>query len=202
MQVIRNWAILPMAIGIASPQPLRASEETPQPDGSVTIDILARPNTDDELDPRLVEECVRQEDAAQISREIVVCREIRQGDEHRYETSAEAERRYAEETAFRDAPATPDVDGPGIFKGPATVGSLCIPGLQKCPPPPALIVDVTALPQAPPGSDADRIARGLPPLGRDDAIIAEAELGLPPPFAPEEATGINRAGSAAPAAER
>ena len=33
-----------------------------------------------------------------------------------------------------------------------------------------------ALPDAPPGSDADRIARGLPPLGRDGA-----RLSAPPP---------------------
>ena len=49
------------------------------------------------------------------------------------------------------------------------------------------MIDVEALPHAPPGSDADRIARGLPPLGEEgdlgrgpDAAITEEELGLPP----------------------
>ena len=52
-----------------------------------------------------------------------------------------------------------------------------LPGLLKCPQPPPLIIDVTALPQAPAGSDADRIARGLPPIGNDtgDRIPTELE---------------------------
>jgi hypothetical protein len=53
-------------------------------------------------------------------------------------------------------------------------------------PPPALIIDVEALPQAPAGSDADRIARGLPPLGQEELSEEEIRkrrkaLGLPPP---------------------
>ena len=54
-------------------------------------------------------------------------------------------------------------------------------------PPPALIIDVEALPDAPAGSDADRIARGLPPLGQDENLTEEEirkrreKLGLPPP---------------------
>lgn len=55
----------------------------------------------------------------------------------------------------------PDVSGPGIFKGPATASG-CIKGLT-CPPPPAYIFDITALPESPPGSDADRIAKGEMP---------------------------------------
>ena len=77
------------------------------------------------------------------------------------------------------------------------MGSLCIPGLQKCPPPPAIVVDFAALPDAPPGSDADRIARGLPPLGRDGP-----RLPPPPDFADEEEAAISPAGSEAPAAPR
>lgn len=165
--------------------PALANSNT-EDDSRVVIDILA-PAPTGEIDPRLVEECERQEDAAQISQEIVVCRELRDRDKDRYNTDREeAERRYAERTAFRDAPATPDPCGPmcGIFKGPPSVGNLCLPGLQKCPPPPALIIDLTALPKAPPGSDADRIARGLPPIGRDHGTdepeaTDQAELGLP-----------------------
>ena len=85
--------------------------------------------------------------------------------------------------------------------------------IGPCPPPKALIIDIEALPEAPPGSDADRIARGLPPLGRDGARlsapppspaqIAET-LGLPPPpdFADEEEAAISPAGSEAPAGPR
>ena len=61
--------------------------------------------------------------------------------------------------------AAPSVAGKGIFSGPATVGGLCGFGLNPCPPPPVYYIDVTALPEAPPGSDADRIARGLAPRG-------------------------------------
>lgn len=57
----------------------------------------------------------------------------------------------------------PDVAGPGIFKGKATASG-CVKGLT-CPPPPAYIFDITALPEAPPGSDADKIAKGEKPAG-------------------------------------
>lgn len=168
------------------------------------IDILVRP-VGGEASPRLVEECKEQEDAARISGEIVVCRQMR--DVSRFTTLPrdEAQTRYARETAFAGSLPSPDVAGPGIFRGPATISGLCIPGLQKCPPPPALMIDLAALPQAPPGSDADRIARGLPPLGNDagDRPPGEAELGLPPPVPPIDASAgavVNPAGSAAPAA--
>ena len=75
-------------------------------------------------------------------------------------------------------PLTPDVAGPGIFRGPATVSGLCL--IPPCPKEPALIIDIESLPEAPPGSDADRIARGLPPLGNDEGTPpTKEELGLP-----------------------
>ena len=201
--MIRKWRAIALVLCLAVPQPLWASDETERPDGSVAIDILARPKSEGEVDPRLIEECERQEDAAQISREIVVCREIREGTDHSYSGGGDAAQdRYAEETAFAGDLVPPDVSGPGIFKGEPTIGKLCIPGLQKCPPPPALIIDVTALPQAPPGSDADRISRGLPPLGNDEAVANQAELGLPPSATAADKTPASPAGSAEPAAER
>ncbi|WP_427964118.1 hypothetical protein [Altererythrobacter sp.] len=185
-----------------STNPARTTREA-----SEVIDILIE-RPEGEIDPRLVEECERQDDAARISGEIVVCRELTDRSERYYSDREAAERRYAEETAFRDAPATPDPCGPncGIFKGEPTIGSMCIPGLQKCPPPPALIIDVTALPEAPPGSDADRIARGLPPIGNDKGSVTGAPanpgvLGLPPAPADREET-VSRAESAEPEAER
>lgn len=185
--------------------PLCAAEAQESDDGDV-IDILARAPKG-EIDPRRIEQCERERDAAQISREIVVCREIAEDGSDRYSSDREAaQRRYARETAYANDPQAPDVAGPGIFRGPATVGRLCIPGLQKCPPPPALMIDVTALPEAPPGSDADRIARGLPPLGSETgaAHALEEQLGLPPPpAAPPPANGeagaVSREESAAPA---
>jgi hypothetical protein len=143
------------------------------------------------------EACARQREAAIVSGEIVVCGSQDVPDQ-RITSRRDAQDRYAAATAFRDAPSTPDVAGAGIFRGPATVSGLCVKGIFNCPKPPALMVDVTKLPQAPPGSDADRISRGLAPLGEDAAPQARqmstaerAELGLRP-ASPE--------GSAAPAA--
>jgi hypothetical protein len=41
-------------------------------------------------------------------------------------------------------------------------GTLVVKGcfIPPCPPPAALIIDLKAIPEAPPGSDADKIARG------------------------------------------
>ena len=164
---------------------------------------IAAENAEGEL-----ENCSETDEATLISGEIVVCRRARD-DTAAYGFDKQAwEERYAAETRGADPV---DVAGPGIFRGPATVGNLCIPGLQKCPPPPAIVVDFAALPQPPAGSDADRIARGLPPLGRDGPRLPapppspaqNAEtLGLPPPpdFADEEEAAISPAGSEAPAA--
>jgi len=145
--------------------------------------------------PPPMEDCSAEQEAATLSGEIIVCRRKRDQSEFRTLPSGKSQSRYARETMNKGNPQTPDVAGDGIFKGEPTIGSMCIPGLQKCPPPPALIIDVTALPKAPPGSDADRVARGLPPLGNDGAI-AQSELGLPDPDA------INHAESEEPAGQK
>ena len=176
--------------------PLRAQDAMGPPDDRAeepeVIDLLVRAQQR-EIDQRRIEQCEREQEAAKISGEIVVCREI-VDDSDRYTTGdrERTQQRYAEETMFANDPQAPDVAGSGIFKGPATVGSLCIPGLQKCPPPPALIIDLSALPEAPPGSDADRIARGLPPLGQD--------TGAERPD-PGSGAAASPAGSAAPVVE-
>lgn len=128
-------------------------------------------------------DCRTDQEAAVITREIVVCGERERDLDQRLYTDDENETRYAQATMNKGNPRAPDVTGDYIFKGPATVSGLCF--LAKCPPPPAYFVDVAALPEAPPGSDADRIARGLPPLGSGDETfvppqVAQEELGLPP----------------------
>ena len=147
------------------------------------------------------EACRRQREAATISGEIVVCGSLPRGQDQRITSREEAENRYA---AATQGISTPDVAGPGIFRGPATFGGLCVKGVFNCPKPPALFVDVTALPEAPPGSDADRISRGLEPLGENAAprpmsAQERAELGLP---APAATPPPNPAESATPAAPR
>ncbi|RDC61043.1 hypothetical protein HME9302_02260 [Alteripontixanthobacter maritimus] len=124
--------------------------------------------------------------------EIVVCGES--GDDSAYYWSGSkeaAEDRIARETANAGDIPPPDVAGAGIFRGPATVSGLCGFGLNPCPPPPALLIDLEAIEESPPGSDADRVARGLAPLDNGNAVreeLSEFEkqerkeaLGLPPP---------------------
>ena len=119
-----------------------------------------------EAKPTVDRSCLRKQEAAIISGEIVVCGERDRGrsDDPGYSRDR-AEDRYAARTRNEGTLPTPDVAGEGIFRGPATVSGVCVPGVFNCPKPPALIIDVTALPKAPPGSDADRIGRGLAPLG-------------------------------------
>ncbi|MFN4113728.1 MAG: hypothetical protein ACK4GD_07285 [Sphingomonadaceae bacterium] len=97
--------------------------------------------------------------------EIVVCAREQEQSQFRVRSNKQAQDDYARETMFKGDPQAPDVAGPGIFRGPATASG-CIKGLT-CPPPTAIDVDFSQLPEAPTGSDADRIARGLPPVGND-----------------------------------
>ncbi|MEL7445722.1 MAG: hypothetical protein AAGK02_07895 [Pseudomonadota bacterium] len=142
-----------------------------------------------EVDEIRTQRCKDDADAAQISQEIVVCREIlRENDQSFSGSRKEARERYARETAFEGDPQAPNVAGAGIFTGPATVSGQCF--IPPCPDEPALIIDIEALPEAPPGSDADRIARGLPPLNQEEPTEEEIRqrreaLGLPAPAIPE-----------------
>lgn len=175
--------------------PERIDLTPPPPDAAPTVD----------------RSCLRKQEAAIISGEIIVCGERERSDDLPYDREG-AENRYAMRTRNEGTLPTPDVAGDGIFRGPATISGVCIPGVFNCPDPPALIIDVTALPQAPPGSDADRISKGLAPLGNnrtnDGAQPTPAqqreELGLPDPAAvsASEAGLVNPSGSAAPEGQR
>lgn len=113
--------------------------------------------------PPPVEDCTEEQEAAIISGEILVCRRIVDRSQYRYSSDDDAESRYARETMDKGDLRPPDVAGAGIFKGPATMSGLCF--VPPCPKPPAYIIDFAALPETPPGSDADRVGRGLAPLG-------------------------------------
>ncbi len=155
------------------------SSEVPTPDdGTLVIDLKAEAEGR-ERDPVLEERCEEFSDAAQVANEIVVCRDLGETTDGSW-NQQDFIRRYAEAT---QGPKPVNVDGTGLYLGLPPIVEIKGCFIPPCPPPPALIIDVTALPEAPPGSDADRIARGLPPLGpsgdggRD---ISEEELGLPP----------------------
>jgi len=112
-----------------------------------------------EVNPAQVKECEDRADAAILTGEIVVCREIGEDPANLYSGSREErQKRYAEETAFSGSPRTPEAFGIPNHGNPIGFGSV---------PPPALIIDVEALPEAPEGSDADRVGQGLAPIGRE-----------------------------------
>lgn len=145
-----------------------------QPEGGV-LDLTLRDNSD--MDTFDLERCEEEIDAASVSRTIVVCRKRNDAAASGFDKE-KWEKDYAKRTQGQQPV---EVAGEGITgkHAPGGGGTIrgCLPGIQKCPPPPALIIDVTALPQAPAGSDADRIARGLPPLGNDEGttIATSAE---------------------------
>ncbi|MGB3711983.1 MAG: hypothetical protein WA985_09865 [Erythrobacter sp.] len=160
------------------------SQETAVPSRTVIDLTVTVPR--DESDRLLEEDCVEANDAATVSNEIVICRRRGEGTDGSWNRE-EWERDYAART---QGSQPVDVAGAGIFRGPATVSGLCL--IPPCPPEAALMIDVEALPEAPEGSDADRISRGLPALGEDEGPtpeeIAERRraLGLDAPPIPDE----------------
>ena len=170
-----------LVAAVASPVVAQDAETLLQPQqGSPPerIDLLAAAREADEP----LEDCSEEQEAALLSGEIIVCRRRSDLDEYGYDRER-AERRYARETMNKGNPGAPDVFGIPDHGVVAARGCFIPP----CPPPPAYIIDFESLPDAPPGSDADRIARGLPPLGRDGATPEAAararaeQLGLPEP---------------------
>lgn len=169
--------------------PLRAQDDTAATPPAATpapVDVAPRPSANvlvtvprGEVNEAQARECVDQADASTISGEIIVCRDIGDdGTNALSESRAAAQKRYAQETAFKGAPRAPEAFGiPDNGKGIGFGGV----------PPPAVFIDVEALPTAPAGSDADRIARGLPPLGEGGELSEEEEK------ARREALGIKTA---------
>lgn len=174
---IHHLAIIPCFLAGLGASALAAQNAPVPDDGRLVIDILA----EQPEDPVTIERCEREADEAKIAGEIVVCRERRDPGPPAFDKQ-DWEQRYAERT---QGPKPPDVDGSGIRlprEGSLIAITVTVPfgGPGAAP----LMIDVEALPEPPPGSDADRIARGLPPVdqGRDGVEdIPEDELGLPPP---------------------
>lgn len=123
--------------------------------------------------------CARPPDAE--PNEIIVCAPWDDPNQHRIASLEDAQNRYARETMNRGNPPPPDVAGEYIFHGPPTVSGICVPGVTNCPPPPAYMVDFSQLPDTPPGSDADRVGRGLTPTGNEGPAPVAAPTPPPPP---------------------
>jgi hypothetical protein len=159
----------------------------------VVIDILAPAPAKEAPSAAALKACEEERAAGQLSQEIIVCGDLGGDPDNWYSGGREAWlKRYAERSRNINTIPAPDVAGEGIFRGPPSIGGLCV--IPPCPDPPALLIDVEALPPPPEGSDADRIARGLPPVGNegepqpDPIAISEEQLGLPAPpdFGPEQ----------------
>lgn len=148
-----------------------ASQQPQQPRVNVLVTVPRG-----EVNQAQAQECEDRADASAISGEIVVCRNVGDDGKNNLSESREAaQRRYAQETMLKGAPRAPEA-----FGIPNHGNAI---GFGKAPPP-AYIVDFQALPTAPAGSDADRIARGLPPLGKEGELSEEEEK------ARREAAGI------------
>jgi hypothetical protein len=191
----RGPLIPPQPAPAPSPEriPIDLGPDAPSSEPPQQIDILAPPVESELATEAVYKECEEQRERGVVAGEIVVCRELEVDTSQLYSGSREAWLKdYAERTQNVGTLPTPDVAGPGIFRGPATVSGLCF--IPPCPKDPALIIDVEAIPPPPEGSDAERVAQGLVPLESDDAPLSdadrdrvEAELGLPE--APEPAPG-------------
>lgn len=165
--------------------PIDLGPDAPTATPPQSIDILSPPPPSEAASAAVLKECDDAKEAGVVSGEIVVCRKLEEDTSQSYSGSREAWlKAYAERTQNAGTLPPPDVAGPGIFRGPATISGMCF--IPPCPKDAALMIDVTANVAAPEGSDADRVARGLAPRESDDAPVDEetrsriaAELGLP-----------------------
>lgn len=165
--------------------PIDLGPDAPAAAPPQSIDILSPPPTSEAASAAVLKECDDAKEASVVSGEIVVCRQLEEDTSQAFSGSREAWlKAYAERTQNAGTLPPPDVAGPGIFRGPATISGLCF--IPPCPKDAALIVDVAAIPPPPEGSDAERVAQGLAPRAADDAPLDEeakrriaAQLGLP-----------------------
>ncbi|QSB45302.1 hypothetical protein IDJ81_04000 [Tsuneonella flava] len=100
---------------------------------------------------------------------IVVCGELEEQSQFRVKSSMELDPSTVKDIVPRAPDFEPHYPGPVVARG-------CF--VPPCPKPMPVMIDLKAIPEAPPGSDADRVARGLAPRGYDG----------PPPAAPKPGT--------------
>jgi hypothetical protein len=125
--------------------------------------------------------------------EIVVCGQEQDNSAFRVQSSGDLD--PTGKGAKDNVPRAPDVGT--VYPGVVVARGCFIP---PCPPPMPVLIDLKAIPEAPRGSDADRVGQGLAPRGDSgEAPLSGARssgaVALPP-----EAESTPR-GSASPAAE-
>ncbi len=108
--------------------------------------------------------------------EIVVCGKTEDQEQFRVKSSSDLDPTGVGSKG--GVPRAPDVGTsyPGVV-----VARGCF--IPPCPPPMPRIIDLKAIPEAPPGSDAERVGQGLAPRG--DAGGQLPPPNLPPPLGPE-----------------
>jgi hypothetical protein len=119
--------------------------------------------------------------------EIVVCAQEEDSSKYRVQSSGDLD--PAGTGAKDSAPRAPDVGTayPGVV-----VAKGCF--IPPCPPPMPVLIDLKAIPEAPPGSDAERVGQGLAPRG-GPGVTPPA----PAPSAAPVEPGVRPPGSASPA---
>ena len=124
--------------------------------------------------------------------EIVVCGQEDDSDRYRIKSSGDLD--PTGKGAKDGLPRAPDLYN---LPQPAMVGvGVSAKGcfIPPCPSPMPVLIDLKAIPEAPPGSDADRVARGLAPRGAGDA---PGPAPAPPP-APRAGCSASRRGAPRP----
>lgn len=94
------------------------------------------------------------------SDEIIVCRELEEQSQFRVKSTSQLDPK-SHEALNNGIPDAPNVTSPGLDQYGQVTMRGC--GLQKCPPPPAYMIDFSTLPEPPEGSDADLISKGEKP---------------------------------------
>jgi hypothetical protein len=132
--------------------------------GALAVPAAAQ-NAESEADRRVQEAITRQVEAAGLARKrclqgsspaeaIIVCAPL-DPEENRLPLRRELDSARSTDDGL---PRAPDVAGRGIIKGPPTVSNLCV--IPPCPGAPVYLIDIESLPEAPRGSDAERIGKG------------------------------------------
>ena len=128
-------------------------------------------------DPRTREECERTARPG----EIVVCAQPEDPEKYRVRSSADRDP-AADKSGVPRAPDLYNLPQPAMVGIGVSAKGCFIP---PCPAPMPLLIDLAAIPEAPPGSDADRVSKGLAPRG--DANGDTRALTPPESASPEEA---------------
>ncbi|WP_131621062.1 hypothetical protein [Parafrankia sp. BMG5.11] len=136
-------------------------------------------------DPRAKPECA----APQPGGEIVVCGQAEDPEKYRVRSSGDLD---PTGKGAQGPPRAPDLfnlpQTPMVGVGVSAKGCFIPP----CPSPMPLLIDLKAIPEAPPGSNADRVAQGLAPSGEPVAPLplpAPDVTGAAPAPTPRAAAG-------------